>query len=813
MVERSRSRRRGGKVTAARSQKTTAAAPLPVALSGKRVRLFRLVAIVAAPVSFVMLLEGGLRVFQYGHPPGFSVNEKVHGREVAQDNPTFAWRFFPRQIARAQIPFAFPVTKPSTTYRIFVLGESAAQGVPDHTFSFSRVLEVLLRDRYPGVTFEIVNTAITAINSHAIREIADRCSRLNPDLFIIYAGNNEVVGPYGPGTAFGVVASNLSVIRAGLWLTSFRIGQLGTDLIRRINAGQTNPEVWRGMEMFLANQVRESDSRMTAVYDHFRRNLNEISEMARKGGARVLISTVPTNLRDNAPFASLHRVDLSDADNKRWTELFDRAATLQSTDKLTEAAEAYGQAARIDDQFADLHYRLAQTYEKLNDIGSAKKHYVRARDLDTLRFRADSRINEIIRKSAKDNPSVILVDAEQQFMDSSTNGLPGESLFYEHAHMNFSGNYLLATRMADAIAEIAAKHLKQKAVANWKVLSEAECARLLAFTDWNRQQIAEQVLNGFLRRPPFTNQSNHEEQVRREQHQLTDLRKRTVTDEALDQADNFYRQAVSTFEHDPWLRYNYGVFRLRAREDARGAIGYLQHFMEKLPRYAPAHGNLGVAALKLGRYDQAIAEFGEELRINPSSAAAHANLGLALSGRGRLDEAIAEYKQALEIDPNHAGAHNDFGTTLTQRGEWDRAISEYREAIRLDPDQAGAYYNLAAALSRRGHQGEAIKQYQEAIRVRWNWPQVHNDLAIALYQKGNVSEAVTHWNEALRQKPDFAEAHNNLGRVLAERGEIAQSIHQFEEALRINPNYQDAKNNLEFVRVKLGGSRSAVPRL
>jgi len=139
--------------------------------------------VVLAPVVFVLLLEGGLRLFEYGHPPGFSVKAEVGGHEVVRDNPTFAWRFFPRHLARAQIPFSIPAAKSSAAYRIFVLGESAAQGVPDHTFSFSRILEVLLRDRYPGVLLEVVNTAITAVNSHAIREIADNCSRLNPDLF------------------------------------------------------------------------------------------------------------------------------------------------------------------------------------------------------------------------------------------------------------------------------------------------------------------------------------------------------------------------------------------------------------------------------------------------------------------------------------------------------------------------------------------------------------------------------------------------------------------------------------------------------
>ena len=74
-------------------------------------------------------------------------------------------------------------------------------GMPNPAFSFGRILEVMLHERYPGCRFEVVNTSMTAINSHAILEIARDCSSQGGDLFVIYMGNNEVVGPYGPGTA------------------------------------------------------------------------------------------------------------------------------------------------------------------------------------------------------------------------------------------------------------------------------------------------------------------------------------------------------------------------------------------------------------------------------------------------------------------------------------------------------------------------------------------------------------------------------------------------------------------------------------
>ena len=66
--------------------------------------------------------------------------------------------------------------------------------------------------------FEVVNTGSVAINSHVLLPIAKGLAKQRPDVFIIYSGNNEVVGPYGPGTALTSSGMSLPVIRASIFL-------------------------------------------------------------------------------------------------------------------------------------------------------------------------------------------------------------------------------------------------------------------------------------------------------------------------------------------------------------------------------------------------------------------------------------------------------------------------------------------------------------------------------------------------------------------------------------------------------------------
>ena len=120
-------------------------------LRGWRKWVFRLVAMTVIPALFFLLLEGGLRLFGYGHPTGMFL--KIDGQDAYATNELFALRFFPPHLARAPVVERVPASKADNAYRIFVLGGSAAQGTPEPAFSFGRQLEVMLTQRYPGVEF------------------------------------------------------------------------------------------------------------------------------------------------------------------------------------------------------------------------------------------------------------------------------------------------------------------------------------------------------------------------------------------------------------------------------------------------------------------------------------------------------------------------------------------------------------------------------------------------------------------------------------------------------------------------------------
>ena len=512
---------------------------------GFRFWLPRVAAAIAIPILLLVLIELGLRAANVGFPTTLLTPCTLKGQPAACYNLFFPAPYFPPGMIKTPQAYAIPAVKQPNTYRIFVLGESAAMGDPDPAFAFSRYLDVMLRERYPSMKFEIVNTGSVAINSHVLLPMAKELAKQKPDLFIIYSGNNEVVGPYGPGTVLTSSGMSLPVVRSSIFFRSTRIGELVTKL-------GTQKQQWQGMEMFLDKQVTASSPLMPHAYWNFEQNLKDTIAAARDAGARVIVATIATNLRDCAPFASMHRQGLSPEELRSWAALVQQGNDLEAMNNYGEALQRYQAASKIDDQYAELEFRIARCLSNLGDYSAAKQHYSRARDLDTLRFRADSKINDINRSVGSSYRDSELVDADAIFSNESPGGVTGSELVYEHVHLTPLGNYLLARAV---FLQIASKmptsdgHIYQAS----DVLSEAECERLLALTDHDRVRMAREMLDR-LQRPPFATQLNHNDQV------FKLMFKAGANDEPPQQTADEYHSAIAARPEDRILHYNFGLF-------------------------------------------------------------------------------------------------------------------------------------------------------------------------------------------------------------------------------------------------------------
>ena len=337
----------------------------------------RLALALLSPVFVLGLAEGALRLANIGLPVRFLLPASVEGRACWVDNPFYGYRFFPPELARNPAPVVIAREKPAGCVRIAVLGESAAQGDPVLEFGMPRLLEKMLGEMDGAARYEVVNAAMTAINSSIIADIARDLQVGQPDVVVLYIGNNEVIGPFGPGTVFTRWAGETRLTSLRVRLTRLRLAQL----LRFRQSGTA--QNWAGLAMFSGLRFPQDDPRLEPMYRAFRNNLESIVDTFRKPGTRVILSTVAVNLADCPPFGSEEPAGLPPATRTEWQTEFEKGTAAQRAGDTEAARAAYGKAAAIFDRHAGLVYRLAQTEQAAGDREAACKDYRRARDLDT----------------------------------------------------------------------------------------------------------------------------------------------------------------------------------------------------------------------------------------------------------------------------------------------------------------------------------------------------------------------------------------------------------------------------------------------
>ncbi|MDD5327723.1 MAG: tetratricopeptide repeat protein [Phycisphaerae bacterium] len=689
-------------------------------ISTLRLWLFRIIAVLVIPVLVLVLLEVALRVAGYGYPTAAFVKCQVNGRPFYHSNNKFGWRFFPPEISRVLPPFVIDADKSPNSYRIFILGESAAMGVPDPSYNFGRVLHVMLRQQYPSVNFEIFTAAMVAINSHSIVQIAKDCAKLKPDLFVVYAGNNEVVGPYGAGTIFTPLSKSLFLIRMGLAIKATRLGQLMMNLTNIANRAKMRQETWGGLEMFLGNQIRHDDKQMQYVYSHFRHNLGDIARIAKKSGAKVLFSTVAVNLKDCPPLSSLHRPDFGDEQKQQFDSLYRNGIWLEEmAGDFKGAIDKYLAAAEIDDTYAELHFRLGRCQWNLGQFDKARQRYAQALELDTLRFRADSSINQIIREVGENRQAqdIYFVDAVEAFEKESPHNCPGFESFFEHVHFTFPGTYLLARTVFDRVEQILPDGIKEQKARDAALPSEDTCADQLAFTVYDRSRVTQAMLEVISETYPFINQAYHKEIVdfwRQKLEQLNSTIGPTTCASALEQ----YERAIDIDKNDYWLRNNFAGFLWKTYKHPLAAIRQYCLVTEQVPYDHHVLIALATMEARIGNNDDlALKHALLATKYMPTDFVANHLVGALYQTKGQYKKAQRYMAKAIRLNPKLTLAYISMGKILIQQGKTEQAEQIYRKGIETVPDNPDLYIELASLLRTKGLLEEAEKERQKAISL------------------------------------------------------------------------------------------------
>jgi tetratricopeptide (TPR) repeat protein len=643
--------------------------------------LFTLIAIVVVPLLFFVLLELGLTALGVGKSFEYFHEIDIDGRPYYQENPDFADQFYPPSLNIGPLENTFAAERSPDLLRVYILGGSAAQGFPHKHHGLDRLLAAQLRAALPSRRIEVINTAMTSVNSHVVYAVAKSIPDDSADFAVILMGNNEVVGPYGPGTFNQNFLESINLIRGIQALKRTRIWQALDNLILRVRPTDARQDLeWEGMQMFTEHGVPHDDPRMDSVYGHYEDNLVGIVEALHDKGIHVVLSSVPVNLRHSAPFMSVHRRDLSNDLLDQWRELTHKGAQGSAQQDWDDAIESLQAALAIDPDHADTHFRLATAFEGAGQFQQARTHYRRALDLDALRFRADTRINQIIQRVAAsiDDGAVSFVDSAAAAEQASQPFQPGWNLLLEHVHYDFAGNDVIAAEISRSIMH------RLTGTDTYQPLPGVEVARRIGFPNFDT--IAEtRNLQRMTQRPPFPGQSNYA----------------GLQQSLEDRLQGMIREVGSLTE----------VLQRRQELADSGLADWKIHF------------ELAVLNERLGNRPAMYDQLNRIIELYPHNRETYMKIAEVMSKDGKWREAIPYLERSLYYtrgdETKIAETIGWLGTAHLRTGDYEKATDLLLEVTEEYPDQIAstlrAYGNLIKSSRERGRAGE-LERYVEAAQ-------------------------------------------------------------------------------------------------
>jgi uncharacterized protein (TIGR02996 family) len=743
--------------------------------------LQRCLLILGGPLVFVLALEGALRVAGYGRSTDLFIPDGKSG--LYRTNPHFTAPFFPPQFDITPLNFRIARHKEPGHFRIFVLGESAVRGTPEPGFGFASQLRAQLRAAYPGRQFEVLNLGVVAINSHVVYQMARQAAGFEPDLFVVYMGNNEVVGPYGPGSANLSAMPPLWVIRTSIWTSGTRTGQLFADILGRFRKPADRPADWRGMDTFTNRTVRGDDPRLDAVYRNYEANLRDIVGLASGRGIKTVLATVVANLKDSPPFASLHTSGMTAAQLKGWSLAYGEGLRLWELGAISDAAvDSVNQALKIDPEYADAHYVMGRLLEGRGEIAGARLHYLQALHWDALRFRPDAPINAIARRVAADSRgSVLLLDSALEMGSDGASSAPpsGREILLEHVHFDWDGN----VRMGRLLAERSAAALFGTGAPPAAWLDSAGCAGAVGYTDFGRLRML-RVMGSIWSKPPFTNQLRFgEDQVRIKRE--TDLAAAKATsEEGLARARRQIEAALTSDPGDSNLELRLSEVAAESHLPDQ-SLQALDRVLEIEPRSPELLVQRSRALAALGRFGEAQATLLESIRKDPYHLPSYTALVEVLRHTGDFETGRRMLLAALAANPDGVYIRLTYADLLFFHGDRDDAVVQCRAALLRDPGNFDALRRLVSLYAGEGKKDDAVELMKEARRTQpMNF---ENNMALAgIYgESGDDDDVADCLNAATLSGPAEAPVYLYLASHLRKLNKPEESLVELARAERV----------------------------
>ena len=418
-----------------------------------RRRLIAVGVLLALPAVLLAAIEGGLRLAGFGgYPPTFvEIGTLDDGSTLVMSDPAgpASYFFSGRSQGLALDPVAFRDPKPAGTFRIVWVGGSAAKGIPQPRPSrASAFLQEMLGDLWPDREVEVINLGVPGIAAYPVLGVLTDALRYDPDLVVVYSGNNEYYGAFGVASLH-TAGRSPAVIRATRFIRSTAVAQA----LDRLLSGRVVKRPESLMEAMVGQaSIAPDDPKRAAAARNLETFVGDMIDRCRARGVSVIVCTLPANESGMAPLGVDDLRSLTPEQQQRVTELLAAGKGAFAGDPAAAEA-AFREIIDLHSDHALAHHLLGRALRAQERYEEAAAEFRLAVDLDPMPWQSPSSSSEAVRRAAESRGAV-LADLDHAFHESGEHGLVGWNLVEDHVHPSLRGQELAARTILRAMTKL-----------------------------------------------------------------------------------------------------------------------------------------------------------------------------------------------------------------------------------------------------------------------------------------------------------------------------------------------------------------------
>jgi tetratricopeptide (TPR) repeat protein len=486
-----------------------------------------------------------------------------------------------------------------------------------------------------------------------------------------------------------------------------------------------------------------------------------------------------------------------------------------SKNNLDAAAIEYANAVRLDPQFGEARFKLAQTYEQIGNLRAAFAEYVRAADAlpDDRKAQiratevlllagryddAKTRASTLLEKNPDDLDALLLRANAMAALKDPAGAIAEIEQAIKLRPDDSRGLISLGTIQMQSGARKEAEAAFREAVATEPTSVDAH----LAFANflWSTERVAEaeqEIKQGLALEP---------------QHMLANRMLGLLymaTDRQAQAEQPLKAIADASKSADAQMQLADYYLATGRKADAKQLLLPLLKGSNPSP-----DAELKLASIE---YSDNAAEGHKRVDHVLSRAQGYPPALVLkaqwLTNENKLDEALKAARAAVEASPDLAAAHFALATILDRRGEDGEAIKEYNEVLRVNPRAAAAQVELSRLNLAAGNRDAALRHAEDAARAAPTNTAARIALVKSLLMRGELGRAETEMATLTKSLPDSAVVHTLQGTLYARRQNVAAARASFERARSLSPQSTEALAGLVALDIQSKQVSAAVARV